>query len=136
MPAQGDNFRKGREMTYVIVYITAKDKEEALRIGEKLVREKLAACANIIPSIESIYWWKGNLEKDNEAVLLLKSVQGKAQRIIERVKELHSYDVPCVDVIPISDGNKDYFKWLDESISPSRRLNDFEKIQTSKKTKG
>jgi periplasmic divalent cation tolerance protein len=123
-------------MTYVIVYITAKDKEEASRIGQTIVKEKLAGCANIIPEIESIYWWKGKLEVDNEAVLLLKSVEGKVKRIIERVKELHSYDVPCIDVIPLTDGNKDYFKWLDESISPSRRLNDFEKIQTSKKKKG
>ena len=103
-------------MTYVMVYITTKSEEEASRIGETLVRERLAACANVIPEIQSTYWWKGKLENEGETALLLTSVQDNAQRIIDRVRELHSYEVPCIDIIPLSGGNEEYFKWIDENI--------------------
>ena len=105
-------------MTYIMVYITAKDADEASRIGEALVKERLAACANVIPEIQSTYWGKSNVEKEGEAALLLKSVQDRAEQIIRRVRELHSYDVPCIDIIPLSGGNPEYFKWLDESLKP------------------
>ncbi len=101
-------------MPYVIAYITARDASEAKRIGEAVVREKLAACANIIPSIESIYWWKGSMEEDRECLLMLKTKKSFATRLIKRVKELHSYELPCIDIIPVVDGNKDYFKWIEE----------------------
>ncbi|HJW96875.1 MAG TPA: divalent-cation tolerance protein CutA [archaeon] len=99
---------------YVIAYVTARDMMEARRIGETVVREKLAACANIIPAIESIYWWKGNIEDDKETLLLLKTKKLLASKLIKRVKELHSFEIPCVDVIPITEGNMDYFKWIEE----------------------
>ena len=101
-------------MTYVIAYVTARDMEEARRIGETVVREKLAACVNIIPSMESIYWWKGNIEDDKETLLMLKTKSSLASKLIKRVKELHSFEIPCVDIIPITEGNIDYFKWIEE----------------------
>lgn len=102
-------------MQYVIAYVTAGDQEEAKRIGEAVVREKLAACANIVPSIQSIYWWKGSIEDERESLLILKTKKALAARLIKRVKELHSYDVPCVDIIPVTDGNKEYFKWIEDA---------------------
>lgn len=99
---------------YVIAYLTARDQAEAKRIGETLVKEKLAACANIIPSIESVYWWKGNMEEDKESLIILKTKKALAGKLIKRVKELHSYETPCVDIIPVTEGNKDYFKWIEE----------------------
>ena len=108
-------------MTYIIVYVTTKDAEEASRIGEALVKERLAACANVIPSINSVYWWKGRLERDSEAVLLLKSTRDNAEGIIERVRELHSYGVPCIDVISLSGGNQEYFKWLEGTLGKGGR---------------
>jgi periplasmic divalent cation tolerance protein len=101
-------------MTYVIAYVTARDQEEAKRIGEAVVREKLAACANIVPSIQSIYWWKGNIEDERESLLMLKTKKTLVARLIKRVKELHSYEIPCVDIIPVVDGNKEYFKWIED----------------------
>lgn len=101
-------------MSYVIAYVTAKNPEQAKKIGETVVRERMAACANIIPSVQSIYWWKGKMERGKESVLLLKTRKSLAARLIKRVKELHSYEVPCVDIIPVADGNKDYFKWVEE----------------------
>ena len=101
---------------YFIAYITTKNIEEAKKIGETVLKERLAACANIIPAIESVYWWKGKIERDKESLLVLKTKKSLVSKLIKRVKELHSYDVPCVDIIPVTDGNKDYFKWIEESI--------------------
>ena len=101
-------------MDYVAVYITAKDLSEARKIGKALVKERLLGCVNIIPKIESIYWWKGNLEKENEVLLIGKSKKSLAENIVKRVKELHSYSVPCVSIIPLLSGNKEYFKWLEK----------------------
>jgi periplasmic divalent cation tolerance protein len=103
-------------MTYIMVYVTTKDEDEAKRIGETLVKERLAACANIIPGIRSVYWWKGEVESNGEAAIMLKSKQEKSQEIVKRVKELHSYDVPTIDIIPLSGGNPDCFEWLEESL--------------------
>ncbi len=101
-------------MSYVIAYITTKNIAEARKIGEAVVKERLAACANIIPSLESVYWWKGKMEKERESVLLLKTKKSLAGKLIKKVKELHSYETPCVDIIPVTGGNPDYFKWIEE----------------------
>ena len=101
-------------MMYVIAYITTRDQTEARKIGEAVVKERLAACANIIPVIESIYWWKGKLERNKESMLLLKTKKPLASKLIKRIKGIHSYEVPCVDIIPGTEGNKDYFKWIEE----------------------
>lgn len=103
-------------MEYVIVYITAKDMEEAKKIQDVLVSEKLAACVNIIPEIKSCYWWKGKKENDNEVALIAKTKADLIAKITKRVKEIHSYDVPCVIAMPIVDGNPDFLKWVGESV--------------------
>lgn len=99
---------------FSIVYITTSDKREAEKIGETLVQERLAACANILPGMSSIYWWKGNLERSDETVLLLKTIQENTEAIIKRVKELHSYENPCVIVLPIQKGSQEYLDWIKE----------------------
>lgn len=95
-----------------LIYITAANKKEALSLGEKIVEEKLAACVNVIDKMESIYFWEGKLRHDKEAILIIKASEANNQKIIRRVKELHSYSCPAILVIPIVDGNKDYLKWL------------------------
>ncbi|PJZ68069.1 divalent-cation tolerance protein CutA [Leptospira perolatii] len=105
-------------MQFRTIYITTKNEEEALRIGEALVKERLAACANILPKIKSIYHWQGNLEKDDEAVLLLKTREDLAENIISRVKELHSYTIPCAVSWQISEANQDYLKWIQQETLP------------------
>lgn len=101
---------------HVIVYVTTSDIEEAGKIGEIIVRERLAACANILDNIMSIYWWKGKIEKDNEALLLLKTRNEMVEKIISRIKELHSYEVPDITFIPLEHGSEDYLNWIDENI--------------------
>lgn len=96
------------------VYITCANEAEAVKIGKALVQERLAACANILPGMISCYWWKGEVQEDRETVLVVKSRAALADALTEKVKALHSYEVPCVVFLPIVDGNPDYLKWLGE----------------------
>jgi len=101
-------------MQYYSIYITAKDEDEARKIGRTLVEEKLAACVNIHP-IKSIYRWEENIEEEGEVVMFVKTKEKLADEVIERVKELHSYEVPCIVSLPIAKGNPDYLKWIGEA---------------------
>ncbi|MFU8813260.1 MAG: divalent-cation tolerance protein CutA [Balneolaceae bacterium] len=97
-----------------LVYITTKDKQEARAIGAAVVKEKLAACVNIIDGMESMYWWEGEIQTDSECVLLVKTTHQNMRSLTERVKELHSYDVPCVISLTLTEqeGNPEYIDWL------------------------
>ena len=89
---------------YAFVYITTSGEEESKKIGKTLVEEKLAACVNIIPSIESIYLWKGEIEADEESLLIAKTKVETIDKIIKKVKEIHSYETPAILAIPIIAG--------------------------------
>ena len=99
---------------YKLIYITTANEREAKKIAEVLVREKLAACANIFP-IESIYRWHGKIEKAKELVMIVKTKTKLVEKVIKRLKELHSYQVPCIISLPIEKGYKKYLKWIDKS---------------------
>lgn len=101
---------------FTLIYITTSDQEESARIGRRLVEERLAACVNIIPSIKSFYHWEGSLEEDEESVLIVKTTSELTQQIIKRVRELHSYDNPCIISIPITGGSRDYLEWLNDEV--------------------
>jgi len=103
--------------SYVIVYITAKDRDEAKRIGKALLGEKLVVCVNIFPQIESMYWWKGDIKHHNEFVIIAKTKEELIDDVISTVKKNHSYTTPCVVAVSIKDGNTDYLKWIDETLS-------------------
>src|SRR3989338_6640885 len=100
---------------HIVILVTAKDEDQAKRIAEKLVEEKLVACANIVPGIQSIFRWKGKVDSAKEVLLVLKSRRRHFPSIVKAVKALHSYDVPEVIALPIVEGNKDYLNWLTES---------------------
>jgi periplasmic divalent cation tolerance protein len=95
-----------------VIYVTAPDEAAARAIGHAVVAERLAACANILPGMRSLYWWQGKLEETTEAVVILKTVESAVARVIERVRALHPYDVPCTIALRVSDGNPDYLAWL------------------------
>ena len=101
-------------MQYYSVYVTTEDEDEAMVIGRILVEEKLAACVNIHPMF-SIYWWQGDVQEDTEVALLVKTKAGLVDEVINRVKQLHSQEVPCIVAWPIEKGNPDYLKWVEES---------------------
>ena len=101
-------------MDYRTVYITAGDMKEAHKIGLTLVQEKLAACVNYLP-IQSIYRWQGKIEENAEVALLVKTRKSLVQKVIERTKSLHSYEVPCIESWPVESGYQPYFQWIEDS---------------------
>jgi periplasmic divalent cation tolerance protein len=98
-------------MSFLLVYVTAKDEEEANKIANHLLSKRLIACANMLP-IKSLYWWKGAIESDEEVAVIMKTQEMHKESIIFEVKAMHSYDVPCIEFFKIEDGNPDYMKWI------------------------
>lgn len=99
-------------MKTAILYITAKDAKEARKLAAALVKERLAACANIIDRIHSVYRWKGKIEKNAEALVFAKTKASLVTKAISRVRELHSYECPCIVSFPIDKGNPDFLTWI------------------------
>jgi periplasmic divalent cation tolerance protein len=100
-------------MSETMIYVTAGSNDEARRIGHSLVEARLAACANILPPMTSVYWWEGAVQEDSEVAMILKTRQDLVESLIERIRELHSYDCPCVVALPITGGNPDFLQWID-----------------------
>lgn len=96
----------------IFVYITASSKEEALLIGRDLVDKKLAACVNVLGSVNSIYRWEGSLEEAQEIALLAKSRRHLFGSISERVKEKHSYNTPCIISFHVDQVDSLYGDWI------------------------
>ena len=96
----------------ILLYVTCANKDEAKLIARVLVEERLIACANILGKMTSIYRWEGAVAEDDEIAVLLKTRRNLEVCVTERVKELHSYDVPCVISLPITGGNLDFIHWL------------------------
>lgn len=99
-------------MNATFVYITAGDAEEAKAIGRALVEERLAAAVNILAGVQSLYWWEGKIEQAVEVVVIAKTRASLVERLTERVKALHSYEVPCVVALPIAGGYPVYLDWI------------------------
>ena len=97
-------------------YITCSKKKEAHNIAASLVKRKLVACANIINSIDSIFLWGGKVKKAKEVLVVGKTMNKNVQKIINSVKKLHSYEVPCVIFFDIKNGNTDFLKWIIKSV--------------------
>lgn len=108
-------------MKFIIVYATTTNRLEANRIGEVLLRERLVACVNVVGPITSSYWWKGRIAKSREVLFLAKTRATLARAVIRKVKALHSYDVPCVVALPISQGNSAFLRWIEIETSPELR---------------
>ena len=94
------------------IYMTAGTMEEAVAIGKELVKERLAACVNILGNMTSMYWWEGEIQDDKEVVLIAKTKESLVPELIERVKSMHSYSVPCIVSLPILDGNRPFLDWV------------------------
>lgn len=98
---------------YRMLYITASDENEAEAIATTLVEERLVACVTMVP-VRSVYRWEGAVQHDTETVLFAKTRADLVEKAMARIVELHSYDVPCVLVLPIEAGHKPYLDWVDE----------------------
>jgi len=96
----------------IIAYITAPDEKEAEKMGQMLVKERLAACANYFP-IKSFFMWQGAYETEKEYVILAKTTEKRFDQIKKRVIEAHDYELPCIIKIPV-EANEEYAKWVEE----------------------
>lgn len=99
-------------MDVCLVYMTAGSEDEARRIGRELVSLRLAACVNILSGMNSIYRWEGKLQEEKETVLIAKTCAERVSQLTQRVKEIHSYDCPCVVSLPVNGGNLDFIDWI------------------------
>ena len=99
-------------MGVMFVYATASDAQEAMRIARAVVGQRLAACANILSGMRSVYWWEGKLQEGEEAVLVLKTSEEQLDALIARVKELHSYECPCIEALPVAAGFQPFLDWV------------------------
>jgi len=107
-----------------VVFITSGSDEEAKRLARVLVEEKLAACVNIISGVDSLYWWKGRIESSREWMLVVKTQGKMVKKVVKRVKEIHSYEVPEVIALPIVEGNRDYLQWISDVLAFGKRRRD------------
>ncbi|HEX4841132.1 MAG TPA: divalent-cation tolerance protein CutA [bacterium] len=103
-------------MSHIVVFVTVGNREEASHLARVLVEERLAACVNLLPSMASTYWWRGQIEQADEVLLVMKTRQDLLEFLTARVRTLHSYTVPEVIAVPIIGGNPDYLAWIDESV--------------------
>jgi periplasmic divalent cation tolerance protein len=99
-------------MDVLFVYMTAADVAEARLIARTVVEERLAACANVLGSIESTYWWDGKVCEGQEVAVVLKTSAERNSALIDRIRQLHSYDCPAIACLPVVDGSQDYLEWI------------------------
>lgn len=96
----------------VVVLMTASNAEEAERIAEALLNSRLAACVQILPKIQSIYRWKGEVARDTEVLLLAKTTRAKFDELEKAVRAIHSYETPEIIALPVTAASEPYLKWL------------------------
>lgn len=96
----------------MMVYVTAPSRAEALQLGRAVVETRLAACANVLEGMTSIYHWQGKLQEDDEAILILKTTADRLDDLTARLRALHSADLPCVVAWTIAAGNPAYLDWV------------------------
>lgn len=112
-------------MDMCIIYSVWETEHQALTAGGKLLEEYLVACANVLPGMVSVARWQGIIEENKEVVMLLKAPQKNAQKIIEYIRAVHTYECPAVMVIPVSGGNPAFFDWIArETTAPDENLSD------------
>jgi len=100
---------------FYLVYITCGSREEAERIADALIKEKLAACVNFFP-INSVFEWEGKMQEEEEYALLCKTTEEKTPQLKKKVKEIHSYEIPAILVIEIKEGNEEFLDWVEKSL--------------------
>jgi periplasmic divalent cation tolerance protein len=101
---------------YRIVLVTCASISEARRLGRSVVQKRLAACANILSRVESIYRWKGKVERAKEVLVIMKTSAQRVKELEREVKRTHSYEVPEFIVLPVVAGSREYLQWVGESV--------------------
>ena len=100
---------------FAVVMVTAPDMDLARRLAKAGLEAKLAACANIVPAIESHYWWEGKLESSKEALVIFKTRQEMLPKLEQIVRDVHSYDTPEFVALPLIAGSRKYLAWIENN---------------------
>ena len=103
---------------HCIVLCMVPDAATGEQLAQRLVEERLAACVNMLPAITSIYRWQGNIQKDAECLLIIKSRRDRFATLCETVRELHPYELPEIIAVPLIDGLPAYLSWIDQNLEP------------------
>ena len=104
------------QFAYIVVLVTTGTVEEANKIAAVLLEQRKAACVNIVPRVNSRFWWQGELDSAEESLLIVKTRASLLDEVASLVKEAHSYDVAEVIALPIVGGNRDYLDWMDKEL--------------------
>lgn len=106
-----------KQINAVFAYITAPDRDEAMKIARALVHDKLAACSNVFDNMTSVYHWQGDICEDGECVIIAKTTDEKFDDVCAKVSQIHSYETPCVIALPVSGGFPPFLQWLGEQVT-------------------
>lgn len=102
----------------IVVFLTASNGEEATRLADLLIGAHLAACVQILPEMESVYRWQGNIERQSEILLIAKTTAAKFAELERQVRALHSYETPEIVAITLAAASTPYLQWLINSLNP------------------
>ncbi len=102
---------------FVVILTTASNKDEGLRIARHVVKNRLAACATVVESTVSTYWWKGKVEESSEVLVIVKTRIDLVNKAIEEIKKVHTYEVPEIIVLPIIAGYVKYLEWIKDETT-------------------
>src|SRR4030067_998471 len=102
-----------KQKNYIVVFITTKNADEAQKIAKALVKRRQGASRNIVPEVNSHFWWKDKLDATKESLLIVKTKESLLPEVIKSVKKIHSYTIPEIIALPIVGGSRDYLEWLD-----------------------
>ena len=101
----------------VVVLITCPTRRVAERLAQTLLRRRVAACVNLLPGLQSVFWWEGKIARAREVLLLIKTTPARVARLTRLVRLLHPYEVPEVIALPVTAGSATYLRWVRESVS-------------------
>ena len=104
-------------MRKLLILTTAGSEAEARKIACGLIERRLAACVNLVPQVQSFYWWRGKIESSQEYLLLIKTLATEEEAVRAALGELHSYDLPECIVIAIDSGSREYLQWIEDSVT-------------------
>ncbi len=104
----------------VLIMVTTGGRNDAERLGEALVVERLAACCSVVPTVHSFYYWDDQLQREHEALLLVKTLESRAADVQEFVRSHHAYQLPEILQVPIEGGYSPYLDWLEKQVSKPR----------------
>ena len=107
------------EVEYCVVFITTEGEEQGRAIADRLLERKLCACANLVPRVDSRFWWKGQLDEARESLLVIKTRRSVLEELGRVVRETHSYEVPEIIALPLIWGSQSYLDWIGREVDAS-----------------